>query len=115
MTTSPVRICSAVVQVGPLFAPPFHVGSEHEHSLCLVGEVVGELESVEAQMPHTTIAVSTGERFVDESRHVTLPHARSCKRVHGQEERVIRKPIEHWRDELMEANEVKLEPQPLRT
>ena len=66
-------------------------------------------------MPHTTIAVSTGERLVDESHHVTLPHARPCKRVHGQEERVIRKPIEHWRDELMEANEVKLEPQPLRT
>ena len=110
-----MRICSAVVPVGSLFAPLFHVGSKHEHSLCLVGEVIGELESVEAQMSRTAIAIRAGERFVDESHDVTLPHAGSCKRVHGHEERVIRKPIAHSSDEFAEAGEVKLEPQSLRT
>jgi hypothetical protein len=110
-----VRIRSAVVQDAPLLAPPFHVGSEHEHSLWLVGEVVSELERVEAHMPHVTIAVSAGERFVDESHDVTVAHAGSRKRIHRQKKRVIRKPIADWRDELTKASEVKLKPQSLRT
>jgi hypothetical protein len=70
---------------------------------------------MEAHMPHMTIAVSAGERLVDESHDVTVTHAGSRKRMHSQEERVIRKPIEHWRDELTKPSEVKLKPQSLRT
>ena len=66
-------------------------------------------------MSRTTIAVRAGERFVNEPHDVTLPHAGSCKRVHGHEERVIRKPPADSPDEFVEAGEVKLEPQSLRT